>query len=276
MQKRRGIRSRPRDKSTMGWQTAIPFFMYPHYSYPLPTLLQAACDWLLLKRRSFRSDAQACLRRLSPPLAVLGCEHIPRGGPCLLVFNHYHRPGFGAWWLALALAATVPAEIHFIMTNELTFPGRWYGWAGRPLSRLLLGRAARMYGFTSMPPMPPRPRDVAGRAAAVREALAFATANPQAVIGLSPEGGDAPGGALAWPPPGAGRFISLLAARGFPLVPVGCYEEAGAFCLRFGAASRLEVRGGTAAARDREAARQVMTRIARQLPERLRGPFTQT
>ncbi len=82
--------------------------------------------------------------------------------------------------------------------------------------------------------MPPRPGDVKARARSVRRALAFAKAHPQAILGLAPEGGDQPGGVVDWPPAGAGRFVLLLAEQGFPILPVGCFEEAGEFCLRFG------------------------------------------
>jgi len=87
---------------------------------------------------------------------------------------------------------------------------------------------------------------------------------------------DMPGGTLHWPPEGAGRFMAHLAEQGLPIVPVGCYEEAGEFCLHFGAAYRLEFHGGTAAERERESALQVMTQIARLLPGRLRGEFSVT
>ena len=72
-------------------------------------------------------------------------------------FNHYYRSGFNAWWMALGLAATVPLDIHFVMTGELTFPGKWYAPLGMAGSRWLLRRFS-IYGFTTMPPMPPRPR----------------------------------------------------------------------------------------------------------------------
>jgi hypothetical protein len=249
--------------------------MYPGYSYPFPTLFRVARDWFFLRRRSFRQDSQACIQRLKPPMRVLGLENIPQSGPCLITFNHYFRPGFGAWWLTMALATTVPVEIRFIMTDELTFPGKWYAPLGRILSHMLLERAANMYGFTPMPPMPPREKDVARRAKAVRRVLSYVRTTSDPVLGLAPEGMDMAGGVLAWPPSGSGRFIEHLAEQGLKIVPVGCYEEAGEFCLRFGAAYRLEVRRGTAAARERESAFQVMTQIARLLPERLRGEFGQ-
>jgi hypothetical protein len=123
--------------------------------------------------------------------------------------------------------------------------------------------------------MPPRPKDVDARARSVRAMLEYSRQHPQAVLALAPEGGDnVPGGALARPASGAGRFLSLLAGSGFPVTPVGAYEEAGEFCLRFGAAYRLTVpRRLGAAERDRLAAETVMRAIARQLPEHLRGEF---
>ncbi len=191
-----------------------------------------------------------------------------------MTFNHYSRHRFHAWWLALAVAASVPVEMHWVMTGELTFPGKWYAFLGKPASRWLLRRLAKTYDFTTMPPMPPRPKDVEARARSVRRVLDFVRANPNVVIGLSPEGGDDPDGRLAWPPSGAGRFISLLDGQGFSIVPVGVYEEAGEFCLRFGAAYRLTVpRRAGADERDRAAAEIVMRQISELLPERLRGEF---
>ncbi len=76
--------------------------------------------------------------------------------------------------MAVAIASSIPADMHFTMTGELTFPGKWYAPLGRFLSRLILHRAARMYAFTSMPPMPPREKDVEARAASVRQVLEVA------------------------------------------------------------------------------------------------------
>ena len=248
---------------------------FPQYSYPGGMVAGLAFDFLFLRAHSFREDGVACMERLKPSLVVLGTENIPQNGPCLLTFNHYFRPGFNAWWMSLALAATIPAEVHFVMTGELTFPGKWYASIGMAGSRWLLKRFSRIYGFTTMPPMPPRPQDVKARARSVRRVLMFARFHPQAVLGLAPEGGDQPGGLLNMPPAGAGRFIALLAEQGFPILPVGCYEEAGVFCLRFGQAYHLKIRGRlTSKEKDVAVARSVMQKIAPLLPERLRGEFT--
>lgn len=248
--------------------------MYPRYTYPPLGFLRLAPNVLFGGQRSFRRDGQMCTKRLIPPLRVLGDENIPRTGRCLITFNHYYRPGFNAWWMALALAAAVPVDIHFTMTGELTWPGKWYAPLGQAGSRWLLRRFSRIYGFTSMPPMPPREKDVAARARSVRATLAFARQYPQAVLGLAPEGGDQPGGVLNWPANGAGRFIFLLTELGFPVLPVGIFEENGEFCLRFGAAYRLQVPDGLSPdKKDHEAAQIVMSSIAALLPLRLHGVF---
>ena len=247
---------------------------FPQYSYPSGMVAGLVYDLLFKRRRSFQHDGQACLERMDPPLRLFGQENIPHGGPCLLTFNHYYRPGFNAWWMALALSATVPVDIHYVMTGELTFPGKWYARLGMAGSHWLLNRFAHLYGFTSMPPMPPRPRDVEARARSVRRALAFARAHSQALIGLAPEGGDQPGGLLNWPPAGAGRFILLLAEQGFPLLPVGCFEENGMFCLHFGEPYILGIpKVSSADEKDHAVAEIVMKAIACQLPVRLRGVF---
>jgi 1-acyl-sn-glycerol-3-phosphate acyltransferase len=247
---------------------------YPRYSYPLRLAPGLITNVLFGGQRSFRCDGLACVGRINPPLRLLGEENIPQGGPCLITFNHYYRPGFNAWWMALAIAATVPVDIHFVMTGELTFPGKWYAPLGMAGSRWLLKRFSRLYGFTAMPPMPPRPEDVMARAGSVRATLAYARSHPQAILGLAPEGGDQPGGVVKMPPSGAGRFILLLAEQGFPLLPVGCFEESGAFCLRFGTPYPLQIpRRLGADEKNRQAAKVVMSAIAAQLPERLRGEF---
>jgi len=248
--------------------------MFPDYSYPNRLIPGLVANVLFGGHRSFRRDGRLCIERLDPPLRVYSEANIPQSGPCLITFNHYYRPGFDAWWMALALAATLPVELHFVMTGELTYPGKWYAPLGKAGSRWLLGRLAKIYGFTTTPPMPPRPKDVEARAKSVREFLSFAREHPQAILGLSPEGGDQPGGVLNRPASGAGRFVLLLAEQGFPVLPVGVFEEAGEFCLRFGATYRLQVpRGLGPDEKDRAAAQTVMSAIAAQLPPRLRGGF---
>jgi len=193
----------------------------------------------------------------------------------VITFNHYHRPGFNALWIALAIAAVVPVEMHFVMTEEWTFPGRWYAPLGQIASHIVLRRAARMYDFSTMPPMPPRPQDVERRAQAVLRVLNRVRRNPDLVLGLSAEGGDSPDGTLMAPPPGAGRFALLLAAAGLHFVPAGIFEAEGTLCLQFGPAYDLRLSQHLPPEeRDALAARIVMEHIAAQLPEALRGEFS--
>ncbi|MBA4380759.1 MAG: hypothetical protein C0393_08830 [Anaerolinea sp.] len=246
----------------------------PRYTYPPLGVLGLSFNVFFGGHRSFQADGKRCVERLNPPLRVYGGENIPQSGPCLITFNHYYRPGFHAWWLALGIASVVPVEMHWIMTGELTFPGRWYAPLGRPISRWLLKRASQVYGFTTMPPMPPRPRDVEARARAVREVLSHIKEHPHAILGLAPEGGDNPGGGLSWPASGAGRFGLLLASRGLRFVPLGAFEAEGEFCLSFGPAYGLSVPPGLSSEeKDRQAAKIIMQNIARQLPAHLRGEF---
>jgi hypothetical protein len=122
--------------------------------------------------------------------------------------------------------------------------------------------------------MPPREKDVEERARSVRATLAFAREHPRAILGLAPEGGDQPGGVLNWPSPGAGRFVLLLAQLGFPVLPVGVFEENGEFCLGFGAMYNLQIPGGLSPEeKDHESAHSIMSAIAPLLPVRLRGDF---
>jgi hypothetical protein len=228
---------------------------------------------MLARRRSFRADAIACIGQLQPSLRVFGEENIPQLGPCVITFNHYYRPEFSAIWMPISIAANVPVEMHFVMTGELTYPGKRYAPLGMFLSKMVLHRAARVYGFTTMPPMPPREKDVEARAESVRKVLDVARRQKNVIIGLAPEGSDQPG-RLTMPASGAGRFVLLLSAAGLKFIPAGIFEADGALCLRFGAAYEMAVpRGLSVNEKDCAAAKIMMGNIARLLPEPLRGEF---
>jgi hypothetical protein len=246
----------------------------PHYSYPPGLFARVALDVILLHRRDFHKDANTCIEHLDPPLRVLGEKNIPRQEPCVLTVNHYHRPGFGAEWLALATTAVVPAQVHWVMTGEWTYPGKWYGLFGAIASGILLKRIAYIYGFTNMPPMPPRPKDVEARARSVRAVLEYVRQAKDPVIGLAPEGYDPPEGVLTRPAAGVGRFGLLLSRAGLSFIPVGAYEAEGRLHLHFG--ERYELRAQSdlpAEERDERVVQIIMKRIACLLPVHLRGEF---
>ena len=244
--------------------------------YRLPHRLVAEVVWaaLALQPRSVARDATVALTGLRPALAVRGEENVPTRGPCLVACNHYSRPGFAAWWLALAISAAVAArrapdadpEIHWVMTAAWTFPES--GWRHRvltPLTRWAFRRVARVYGFVPMPPMPPDPREAEARARAVLKTVRLARRMAQegGMIGLAPEGMDTPGG-MGEPPAGAGRFVALLVEAGLPVLPVGVTEAGGRLRVSFGPAFLPQVPQDRAE-RDRAVTRQVMDAIARQL-----------
>lgn len=244
-----------------------------HYSYPAGFINALIFDAVLARRRSFRKDAIACVHNLNPPLKILGQENIPDHGPCVITVNHYYRPGFHAEWIALGIAACVPTEMHWVMTGELTYSGKWYASLGSSVSKFVLSKLARVYGFTTMPPMPPRPKDVQARARSIRQVLNLMRQR-NAILGLAPEGGDQPGGRLSMPAPGAGRFGLLLASLGAEFIPVGAYEADGEFCLNFGESYQLIVSSKLSAdEKDCCAAKMIMERIAPLLPSHLQGDF---
>lgn len=238
------------------------------YPFPWKTGLRLLWDALWLRSRSFRTDALDSLQAFPNPNTIIQKGLIPGEGPCLLVTNHYSRPGFGAWWIALGISAALPVEVHWMMTNAWTHLGPLEG-----MSRWLFPRLARVYGFTPTPPIPPDPRDVGDRARAVRQVLDVSRC-PGAVIALAPEGQDHPGGILGAPPPGVGRFITQLEKHCQRIVPIGVYEEGDYLTFNFGPAFELDIDPLSAAdERDRDASQQVMQFIAQQLPPRLRGDY---
>jgi hypothetical protein len=164
--------------------------------------------------------------------------------------------------------------MHWVMTGEWTYPGKWYAALRGIYSRFILQRLAHIYGFTTMPPMPPRPTDVAARAASVRKVLDFVRRANDPILGLAPEGHDPPARVLTRPAPGVGRFGLLLSQAGLKFLPVGVYEEQGVFILCFGEAYELYVRRELPAnEKDSLAAGIIMKNIAGLLPFHLRGEF---
>jgi hypothetical protein len=247
---------------------------YPRYSYPPGLFTRALWDFILLRRRDLQSDAKACIENLYPGLRVLGQENIPQRGACVLTINHYHRPGFGAQWLAIATSAVVPLRIMWVVTGELMCQGKWYEAIGSRASRIFLKRLAYFYGLITMPPMPPRPKDMEARAASVRKALEYVKHVDDPVLGISPEGYNPPNSVLTRPAPGFGRFGLLLSNAGMRFIPVGGYEADGIFYLHFGEPYELNVQGElTAGEKDEHGMQIVMKNIARLLPIHLRGEF---
>jgi hypothetical protein len=253
----------------------LALFHYPHYTVPKPVFADLVLAVLTGQQRRFKAHADRMVNGIFPPLRVLGEEYIPRGGPGVITVNHYNRPGFWSPWFPTSISASVPADIYWTMTSAWTYPGRRFGWLYRWLSSQMLTRIACVYGFNSMPPMPPAPDEITQRAESVSRLVRYVRANPHALIGLAPEGGDQPGGVLGLPPSGFGRLALVLASTMMPFYPVGAYEEDGCFILHFGAPYRLQdkARAGVRNHADGWAVTHIMGQIAACLPEQLQGIF---
>lgn len=252
------------------------FMKPPRYSYPRSVFAGLIRDLLLSRKRDFHNDATACIENLQPPLNVLGYQNIPQCGPRVITINHYHRQGFRAEWLTLAVAALVPVQMHWVMTAEFMYEGKWHQSIGAAGSRILLKRIAKVYGFTNMPPMPPREKDIPERAAAVRAVLEYVRHAKDPIIGLAPEGHDpvGPAGTLTRPPSGVGRFGLLLSRAGLRFCPVGAYEADGIFHIHFGESYELKVSTQLSPdERDAQASQVIMEHIAGLLPLHLRGEY---
>lgn len=248
----------------------------PRYPDLQPTSFRIARDVVRGARRPFASDARALCQRLSPPLSLRQPPPPLDAAGNLILANHYSRPGFRAWWIALAISAVIPAEVHWMMTDAWTYSDALRSRTLTPLWHWLFLRLCRVYGFTPTPPMPPRPWEVEQRAAAVRAVLRHIRRTSRPLVGLAPEGADSGSGTLLPPPPGVGRFIGLMVAAGLMPIPVGVYEDQGGLCLHFGKPFPLPVEdSGPPDARDALVARAVMQAIAACLPPRLRGRFGQ-
>jgi len=216
--------------------------------YQLPQRLLRRFLWsgITLRPRSIAYDAHWALTGVYPPPCISGASHIPARDPCLVLCNHYTRPGLGAWWLALAITAAVAAQrypdvdsdIHWVMTAAWTFQeSHWRRRFLTPLTYWAFNRAARVYGFVLMPPMPPAPDEVEARAQAVLRTVRLArqAARAGGIVGLAPEGRDSDTpGMLSPPPDGAGDFIALLVEAGLPILPVGVIERVGHLQVAFG------------------------------------------
>jgi hypothetical protein len=242
-------------------------------SFSWQTVLGVAAAVLSGGKRSLRQDALHCTRAVQ--IKVLGREHIPQAGPGVVLVNHYFRAGFSAVWISMSISAVVPSELVWVMsaawTEADTIGTRLKAAASVPL----YPRLARVYGLISMPPMPPRPHEVAARALAVRQVLAVARRSPPVLLAMAPEGQDPPGGVLMRPPAGVGRMLVKLAGYGHRFYPVGLYEQGEAVVLHFGPAFHLSMPEGMSTEQvDRQASDATMQAIAVLLPTGLRGVYT--
>lgn len=224
------------------------------------------------------------LRGAHPAPRVLNTHNIPPDTSFIVVFNHYDRPGLGAWWclapLVVAIAAQrarEPREIHFMMAREWHFTNGIDHWVKQPLTRWFFGQFAKTYDCIGLPPALDSEEYRGQGASAIRRALALTRVDPPEIIAVSPEGNTGENQNLCHPPRGAGSMLMLLAHDTLPFLPVGIFEDDDhIITVNFGAPFRLNVPNRLSKAeRDSEAARQVMIAIGKLLPERMWGIYHQ-
>lgn len=243
-------------------------------STPYPELIRLAGAILFRKSLDFGAvSTRACAALPVQPI-IHGKENIPAAGPCLLTTNHYTRPGFQSWWMVMLISSAVPAPVQWVISEAWTIEGKWYEPAWTYLTRWIFHRVARVYGFKTMPPMPPRTFEVERRAQAVRNVLSSVRNRSDLIIGMSPEGQDEQNCVLQAPPVGAGRFLYHIHKYGYSILPVGVFEEDTAPCVRFGSGYNLNPPAGISPADlDEWVSNKVMCSIAGLLPPTLRGVY---
>ena len=245
------------------------------YTLPTKFIFTVIAAIVLNGRRSFKKDAQLALSGEHPPLKILGEENIPRSGPCLILMNHYSRPGYIPIWSGFAIAANLPMQSRWLMTYAWTSSNKIWDPVKRRLTRILFTAICRVYGFIPMPSMPPDPREIADRAMAVRSLMALARHKLPIAIGMAPEGRDFPAAALGSPPPGMGRLLEQLFKSIHRAIPVGVYEENDLQVIHFGKPIALKVQEYSSnEEKDNDISAQVMGAIARLLPKNMRGEFS--
>ncbi len=240
------------------------------YRFPLGFLVR----WLfgvavLRRRRRLGPDTRELLRGRQPRPRVRGIEHVPVEGPCVIVMNHYERPGLRVWFCAALVSAVLAARrggeppLHWLITDR--FEG--FRFAGLPMpDRLmawLLGEIGGAYGFLLVA----RPdAEVQSRSTLLRGARAVLRGG--GVLGVTPEAASGAGPELAEAWPGSGAALSWLSSGSVPLVPVAVRDdEDGALLATFGEPFTLD------RSRDEEGARTAMSAIAALLPAELQGHY---
>lgn len=256
----------------------------PRYRYSL-RLLVPAIRVLLSIRSPLSHDAALMLRGANPPPRVLNAHNIPTDSSFIVVYNHYDRPGLGAWWGIAPIATTIaaqrtrePREVHFMMAREWHYAHGIGHWIVQPLTRWFFGQFAKTYDCIGLPPALLDSDEYRGQGAtALRRALELTRRDLPELIGVAPEGNTGENLGLCYPPRGAGQMLLLLTRNTIPLLPVGIFEDDDqVLTINFGIPFMLAVSPRLSKlARDAESARQVMVQIGKLLPKRMWGVYHQ-
>ncbi len=242
-------------------------------------------------RRSSYDDFTAAFAAVGTSPIVIGAERIPQHQPFIALMNHFHRPDIPSWWFAMAMCKAIgdrrkvhaPHEPRMLVATHWTYPDWLHRATIGAASAFAVGRIIHTYDFLRMEPPALGASASNHRAQSMRLVLEAArqAARTGHVIGIAPEGGDTPNGEMVRPPPGAGRFLLLLAATGVPFLPFGLYLEGDRIVVNIGECFALRAPRTASGSHvpaskvdlDEWALREVMGRIACLVPTELRGAY---
>jgi len=213
---------------------------YPSYKFPFKLELEIVLSFIKNEPRCLKVDASRAIKGIAPPIIIKGKQNIPKNGPALVTINHYSRPGFFIGWAALAIAAQLPDQHVWLMTNAWTNRTAGVDQIRTWITKRIFNRLAEMYGAITTPPMPPSPDEIIERVMSIRRVMHIISEKPEAVICIAPEGQDTQDGMIGFPPAGTGRFIYHIQKVLHQIIPVGIWEENSRLIICFGLPYTIE------------------------------------
>lgn len=250
----------------------------PHYRHSIRLLVPFVCGLAGIPS-SLRYACTVMMQDAHPTPRELNTHNIPPTSPCIVILNHYDRPGLGAWWGASLIVAAFAKhrvtrqELRGVMTREWWYPNGWERKIKQPLTRWAFGQIAKAYGILTLPPLVDEYKGTGG--IDVRRVLALTRGTEPHSIIIAPEGFTGVNGSLGQPPKGAGLFLSMLSHETIPFLPAANYEDDNhVLTVNFGKPFLLNVpRTFSRQERDYETSRQLMVQIGTLLPEKMWGVY---
>lgn len=246
---------------------------YPVYHFPIPLMGQIFSSFLKGTVRSIKKDSQRAIKGITPPIHIIGTEHIPSSGPALITINHYARHGFSIVWGAMAVAAQLPENQIWLMTSAWTDRKPGLDAMRTSATTRVFSRMAQMYGAVTTPPLPPVPEEQKERVLGIKRLLHKINKDLSAVVCIAPEGRDFAQGELGSPATGTGKLILKLESELGCIIPVGICECIGRLIIVFGEAYNLKGKGFTSSD-DEAVSAYVMQNIAYLLPTSARMNYS--
>lgn len=206
---------------------------------------------------------------------IKGLGNIPKDSGCLMVFNHPNMD------VLLPAMLTLMVKVHdesgqvpmLLMGAEIPLFGKFNETSPLPGSINLIGRFHRLYpeNIISVPMSSVRKDYGSGRFLATRKAVTALQKGKMVMI--APEGHVEVANTIS---PidtlhsGAGGLSRIASNAGVPIVPVGIWESQESGPIRISIGEPFMISTGDNA----KAGSELMFRVARLMPEELRGPFT--